>query len=89
LVDGFGAGIEPAESDLTRLDRAGLDARLGADAYDLGDGTRTVRAGVVGRRDVSGRYGAGLLLALAAEAMLAARWAGRRRSKVEPVEGET
>lgn len=78
-IDGFGAGLDPRESDLTRLDVPALDRRLGREGYDLGNATRPARAGTVGRRDVSARCAAALLFALAAEGLLSGRWGGRRR----------
>ncbi|MBI5016425.1 MAG: BatA domain-containing protein [Deltaproteobacteria bacterium] len=80
-VDAFAAGIEPAESDLTRLTRAGLDSRLGPESYDAAGGPAgSSRSAAAGRRDLSGRVAAALLAALALEALLSARWPGRRRA---------
>jgi len=74
-VDAFAARVPVAESDLGRLDSAGLDRRLGRGRYSMGATAFAAEGGMLpGRRDLSGRL-AGLLLALlAAEVLLSTRW---------------
>jgi hypothetical protein len=83
VADAFSARLDPAESDLTPLARTAVEERLG-----LPRGATTGAGGgaAAGRRDASGRFAVGLLLALGAEALLSARWERlRRRRPLDPL----
>lgn len=84
LTGRFVAVMDPAESDLSRIDKQELDRLLGPETYELSrPGLNPVSGALTGRTDVSSDV-AGLLLALLiAEALLSVRWRRRRKFSFE------